>query len=72
MSAVAEVEGELKYLARMKSINNFTLKKLLTISRIEINFKKLIPIKCGGKASSGLQKGHSYVSSAHFSASDSF
>ena len=56
----------------MKSIGNFTLIKILsTIPGIKANVEKL-PIKCGGKASSGLQKGHSYVSSAHFSASASF
>ena len=56
----------------MKLIDNFTLIILLTIHGIKMNNQKLLPIKCGGKASSGLQKGHSYVSSAHFSASASF
>ena len=58
----------------MKSIGNFTLRKQSFINNTsnQNKFKKIIPIKCGGKASSGLQKGHSYVSSAHFSASASF
>ena len=71
------MEGELKIFSRIKSFDNFTLIKqsvlpiLSTIRGIKANVEKL-PIKCGGKASSGLQKGHSYVSSAHFSASASF
>ena len=71
MPAVAEVEGELKILNEINPQVLILKTILLTLRGIETSIEKL-PIKCGGKASSGLQKGHSYVSSAHFSASASF